>query len=60
MSLVLFLFKLENSKSADTVRHKLYCQPTVALVLDSHFIHYQESITDLKFLISIVKIYCII
>ena len=32
MSLVLFLFKLENSKSADTVRHKLYCQPTVALV----------------------------
>lgn len=56
MSLVLFLFKLENSKSADTVRHK----PTVALVLDAHFIHYQESITDLKILISIVKIYCII
>lgn len=55
MSLVLFLLKLENSESADTVRHKVYCQPTVALVLDSHFICYQESITDLKFLIAIVN-----
>lgn len=60
MSLVLFLSKLENSKSADTVRHRLYCQATVAMVIDTHFRHYQESITDLKILISIVKIYNII